>query len=123
MPQRRSRDYTLTNRGGVFVAHRSTHYHRWSNLSQYHYVQKKYARKTREQTFWTLTALLVVLLVCAVALQFSETDAQRKYRIQRDEAAIDKLACQFGPKACAVAKEESRKVICRLFPEECYPEK
>ena len=94
--------------------------HHWGpNLAQYHYVEKKYGRKARAQVFWATTGLIVLLVGSLVVAQISETDAQRKARFLENEAAFVRIACKFGERACAWAKENSRSVICHEYPEGC----
>ncbi len=99
---------------------RRTARHHWGpNLAQYHYVGKKYGKKARAQVFWATTGLLVLIIGSFVVIQTSETDVQRKARVEAQEAFCVRVACKLGERACALAKEDSRRVTCRLFPEDC----
>jgi hypothetical protein len=102
------------------VEHRSARHHWGPNLAQYHYVEKKYGKKARRQVFWTTTGLIVLLISSIVVIQASETDVQRKARIQNEQAFLVSIACKLGERVCAAAKEDARKVTCKLFPEDCY---
>ncbi len=101
--------------------HSPHHHHHGANLAQYHYVEKGYGNNARAEVFWTMTVLVVLLLGSAVAVQLGETDAERKARIQANEAYYVRIACKLGERACAVAKEDARRVNCILFPEDCHP--
>jgi hypothetical protein len=94
-------------------------HHHGTNLARYRYVEKRYGKRARAQAFWTMTVLIVLLLGSIAAVQLGETDAQRKARIEADETCFVQVACEFGERACRAAKEDSRKVICKLFPEDC----
>ncbi len=118
----RVKDYTLRNCGATVESTRARHRH-GPNLAQYRYVQKKYSKRARAEAFWTMAVLIVLVLSSVVLAQLGETDAQRKARIEADETYYVQVACKFSEKACAVAKEDARRVICRLFPEDCYPAK
>lgn len=67
----------------------------------------------------TATLLIVLILGSVVVMQISETDAQRKARIQANEAYIVRIACKLGERACAVAQEDARRVTCKFFPKDC----
>ncbi len=98
--------------------------HHWgTNLARYHYLEKRYGRKARAKTVWTLVTLIVLFLGSIVAIQLGETDAQRKARINEEEAFFVDVACKLGERACAAAKADSQRVRCRLFPEDCYSAK
>jgi hypothetical protein len=105
------------------VEHRSARHHWGPNLAQYHYVEKKYGKRARAEVFWTMTVLIVLLLGSIAAVQLGETDAQRKARIEAQETYFVQVACKFGERACRAAKEDAQRVICRLFPGDCYPAK
>jgi hypothetical protein len=105
------------------VEPRTARHHWGPNLAQYHYVEKKYGKKARAQAFWATAGLLVLIIGSFVVIQASETDVQRKARVEAQEAFCVRVACKLGERACAVAKEDSRKVVCRLFPEDCSPDK
>lgn len=66
-----------------------------------------------------MTLLIILILAGAVAVQFGETDAQRKARIQANEAYIVRVACKLGDRACAIAKEDAHRVTCKLLQEDC----
>lgn len=66
-----------------------------------------------------MTVLIVLLLGSVVATQLGETAAQRKARIEANEAYIVRIACKLGEKACSFAKEDARRITCKLFPEDC----
>ena len=72
------------------------------------------------QVFWSTAGLIVLLISSIVVIQLSETDAQRKARIQEEQAWLVRTACKLGERACAAAKEDVRKATCKLFPEDCY---
>lgn len=86
-------------------------------------MEKKYGKKARAQAFWATAGLLVLIIGSFFVIQTSETDVQRKARVEAQEAFCVRVACKLGERACAVAKEDSRKVVCRLFPEDCSPGK
>jgi len=86
-------------------------------------VEKKYGKKARAQVFWATTGLLVLIVGSFVVIQTSETDVQRKARVEAQEAFCVRVACKLGERACALAIEDSRRVTCRLFPEDCSPNK
>jgi hypothetical protein len=94
--------------------------HHWRrNLAEYRYLEKRYGRKGRRQVFWTMTTLVVLLIGSLVVISMSETDVQRKARIQAEQAYIVRVACKLGQRACAVAQEDARKVACKLYPGDC----
>jgi hypothetical protein len=62
----------------------------------------------------------MLFLGSIVVIQLGETDAQRKARIEEEEAFFVDVACKLGETACARAKADARRVICRLFPEDCH---
>ncbi len=101
------------------MKHRSAQHHWGPNLSQYHYVEKRYGKNARAEVFLTATLLIVLILGSVVVMQISETDAQRKARIEANEAFIVRIACKLGERACSVAQEDARRVKCKLFPEDC----
>jgi len=101
------------------VGHHIARHHHWRRLAEYDYLEMRYGKKTRRQVFWTVTTLVVLLIGSIVVITTSETDAQRKDRIQAQQAAIVRIACEFGERVCAAAKEDTRKVACRLYPEDC----
>ena len=71
--------------------------HHWGpNLAQYHYVEKKYGKKARAQAFWATTGLLVLIIGSFVVIQMSETDVQRKARVEAQEAFYVRVACKLG---------------------------
>ena len=98
-------------------------HHHGTNLARYWYVEKRYGKRASAEVFWTMAVLIVLVLGSIVVAQLGETDAQRKARVEADEAYYVQIACKLGERACSVAKEDARKVICRLFPEDCYPTK
>ena len=98
-------------------------HHHGSNLAQYRYLEKRYGKRARAEVFWTMTVLVVLVLGSIAAVQLSETDAQRKARIEAQETYYVQVACKLGERACAAAKEDARKVICELYPADCYPTK
>ena len=102
--------------------HRTQHYG-GSTLTQYDYVQKKHAKKTRAQVLWFTTGLIVLFVGSLVVVQIGETDVQRKSRILEDEKFYVGIACKLGERACGLAKEDSRKVTCKLFQIDCSPTK
>jgi hypothetical protein len=100
----------------------------------YSYLERRYRKKTRLQVFLLVTGLTAALVGGLVALQMSETDAERFARAERqyspeqslDRASVSRrqdynlrLACDLGPEACAEAKEEIRKQNCQLYREGC----
>lgn len=94
--------------------------HHWGpNLAQYHYLEKRYGKKTRAQVFWATTGLLALLIGSIVAVQIGETYDQRKARVQGEQAFIVRIACTLGEKVCYAAKEDTQKVNCKLFLEDC----
>ena len=98
-------------------------HHRGSNLAQYHYLEQRYGKRARAQAFWTMMGLLVLIIGSLVVIRMSETDVQRKAGVEAEEAFYVRVACKLGERACAFAKEDSRRVTCRLFPEDCSPSK
>ena len=92
-----------------------------SNLTQYRYVQEKYGKNSRAQVFWSTIGLVALFVGGLVALQFSETDAESKDRIRRDEEFYVRVACKLGNRVCAFAQEDSRRVKCNLLGEDCSP--
>jgi hypothetical protein len=115
-------DYTHGNCGAT-VEPTTARHHRGSNLAQYHYLEQRYGKTAKAQAFWATTGLLVLIIGSLVVIQMSETDVQRKARVEAEEAFCVRVACKLGERACAVAKEDSRRVVCRLFPEDCSPDK
>ena len=114
-------DYTHGNCGAT-VEPTTARHHRGSNLAQYHYLEQRYGKKARAQVFWAMMGLLVLIIGCLVVIQMSQTDVQRKARVETEEAFCVRVACKLGGKGlAAVAKEDSRRVVCRLFPEDCSP--
>jgi hypothetical protein len=102
------------------VEHGHARHHHRPNLAQYHYLEKRYGKRRRAEAFWTMTVLVMLLLGCIVVAQLGETDAQRKARIESQETYYVQIACKLGERACARAKEDARRVICKLFPEDCH---
>ncbi len=90
------------------------------NLNQYYYVQKKYGTNSVAQTFWMLIILLVGGLV---ALQLSETDAERKARAEKQEEDNLRIVCMQDKKACNDLREqkERRRQRCEIYGEDCAP--
>ncbi len=79
--------------------------HHWvPNLAQYQYVEKRYGKRARAQVFWATTGLIVLLIGCVVVIQTSETDVQRKARIESYEALYVCVACKLGERACDLAR-------------------
>lgn len=56
-----------------------------------------------------------------IVVQIGETDAQRKARILEDEKYYVRIVCKLGKRSCELAIEDSRKVTCKLFQDDCYP--
>ena len=102
--------------------YRHPHYHR-PNLAQYHYLERRYGKSARIQAFFATTGLIAIFVGLIFLILNSETATERKARIESDEAFYVRTACHFGDRVCAFAKEDSRRVICKLYPEDCYPAK
>jgi hypothetical protein len=103
------------------VQPRSARHHWGPNLALYHYVEKRYGKKARAQVFWLTTGLIVLFVGSLVALQMSETDAERKARAQKQQEEFLVIACKQGKDACDKAQEEIRRQNCELFGEDCSP--
>jgi hypothetical protein len=71
----------------------------------------------------TVSGLIAIFVAIIFLILNSETATERKARIESDEASFVQTACHFGDWVCAVAKEDSREVICKLYPEDCSPAK
>ena len=99
----------------------STRHHRGSNLAEYHYLQKRYGKNARAQLFWSTTGLIVLFVGGLVALQMSETDAERKARVQKQQEESLVIACKQGKDACDKAQEGIRRQNCEFFGEDCSP--
>jgi hypothetical protein len=88
--------------------------HHWGpNLAEYHYLEKRYGRKTRAQVFWSTTGVILLFVGSLVVVRIGETDTQRKARIQGEQAFYLRIVCKLGENACAVAQEDMRKVTCK----------
>jgi hypothetical protein len=97
------------------------------------YWVKRYSKKTRIQVLLMVIGMAAVFIGCLVALQKSETDAERTARIQseftgqpihrhsvmKEQDEYLQFACLDGKDACDKAKEEIRKENCQLFGESC----
>lgn len=99
----------------------STRHFRGSNLTEYHYLQKRYGKKARAQVFWSTAGLIVLFVGGLVALQMSETDAERKARVQKRQEEFLVIACKQGKDACDKAQEEIRQQNCEFFGEDSSP--
>jgi hypothetical protein len=69
-------------------------------------VEQRYGKKARQQVFWSTTLLLVLIVGSVIVIQVSETYAQRKARIESEEALYVRIAFMLGDRACAVAEED-----------------
>ncbi len=103
---------------------RARHHH-GANLAQYHYLEKRYGKSGRDQPFWTMAVLIVLVLSSVVVIQLSETDAGRNARAQSERTVKAeqqyrlKVACYQGEEECDKANEEIRKENCQLYGEGC----
>ncbi len=99
---------------------RAPHYG-FFNLSQYRYVQQKYSKKTRTRVFWATTGLLLLFIGSGVAVQWSETDAQRKARAESLRNDYLREGCKLGKRACDAAQREIEmyKQNCKYLGEDC----
>ena len=95
------------------------HHHYRPNLAQYRYLERRYGKWVRTQAFLATTAIIAILVGCVFVAYHSETAIQRKARFLSNEASYVRLACQFGDRVCTLAKEDSRRVVCKLYPEDC----
>jgi hypothetical protein len=109
----------LPRDGGVTVPYIRTRHYGGSNLAQYRYVKKKYAKKTRAEVFWSTTGLVFLLVGGLVALQFSETDAEKKARIKKQQEEYLVVVCKLGKAACDNAKAAIRTQNCYFHGEDC----
>jgi hypothetical protein len=94
------------------------HHHR-QNLGQYHYLEWRYSRSARIQALFAITGLITIFIGLSFLILNSETPAERKARVESDEALFVRTACRFGDRVCAFAKENSGRVLCKLYPEDC----
>jgi hypothetical protein len=100
----------------------------------YSYLEGRYSKRTRLQVFLLIAGMTAAFVPGLVALQMSETDAERNTRADRavsaeqsfDRESVRKrqsytlrIACDQGPDACAEAQEEIRKQNCHLYREGC----
>ena len=80
----------------------------------------KYAKNGEAQIFW---AVIVLLLGGVVALRFSETDAERKARAEKQQEEYLRVVCAQDKKACDNLQEQikRRRQRCELIGEDCAP--
>jgi hypothetical protein len=102
------------------VEYRSLRHRGWSNLTQYRYVQKKYAKKTRALSFWATTGLVVVLIGSLVVVQMSEPDAERKARTEKLEGDYLSFVYKLGKSACGNSKRVCPKAELPIFRRKLY---
>jgi hypothetical protein len=88
-------------------------------MDRYSYLIDRYSKKTRYHVFWMTSAMVVLLIGSAIAIEIGETDVQRRDRIHREQTLVVRVACKLGPRVCELAQEDARKVNCRLFREDC----
>lgn len=100
----------------------------------YSYLERRYSKKTRLQVFLLVTGLTAAFVVGLVAVQMSETDADRNARAEAEFSTGQRLArknlieqqqyylsasCERGKAACEKAVEVVRKQNCQLYGEGC----
>ena len=68
-----------------------------------------------------MTGFAVIVIGSIVAFELSETNAERRARVQREEDEYLSAVCKQGKKACDEVQEEMRKQDCEIFPEDCSP--